>query len=56
MVFANATLLLRALLILQGISFIHFYIHQKEMAEMGCLCRNYFSVPFTVDYINNRNY
>ncbi len=30
MVFANATLILRVLLILQGISFIHFYIHQQR--------------------------
>lgn len=30
MVFANAALLLRLLLVLQGISFIHFYIHQQR--------------------------
>ena len=30
MVFANATLILRVLLILQGISFIQFYIHQQR--------------------------
>jgi len=29
MVFANATLIIRVLLTLQGISFIHFYIHEK---------------------------
>jgi uncharacterized protein YybS (DUF2232 family) len=46
MVFANATLLLRALLFLQGISFIHFYIHQQKWPKWLAIIATIFAFPF----------
>ena len=49
MVFANATLMLRVLLTLQGISFIHFYIHEKGWPKWVAIVATIFSISFTID-------
>lgn len=45
MVFANATLILRVLLTLQGISFIHFYIHEKGWPKWVAIVATVFALP-----------
>lgn len=45
MVFANAALILRLLLVLQGISFIHFYIHQKRWPTWFAFVATVLAIP-----------
>ncbi|MGB5944483.1 YybS family protein [Paenisporosarcina sp.] len=45
MVIANAALILRVLLILQGISFIHFYIHQQRWPKWLAIVATILAFP-----------
>ena len=46
MVFANAALVLHFLLFLQGVSFIHFYIHEKEWSKWVTVLATVLAFPF----------
>lgn len=45
LVFANATIVLRGLLFMQGISFIHFYIHQQGWPKWVMVVATVFAFP-----------
>lgn len=45
MVFANATMMLRALLTLQGISLIHFYMHEKGWPKWVAIVATFLAFP-----------
>lgn len=45
LVFANATIVLRGLLFMQGISFIHFYIHEQGWPKWAKVVATVFAFP-----------
>ncbi|MET0785789.1 MAG: YybS family protein [Paenisporosarcina sp.] len=45
MVFANATIVLRLLLLLQGISLIHFYIHEQKWPKSAAVVATILAFP-----------
>jgi uncharacterized protein YybS (DUF2232 family) len=45
MVFANATIVLRGLLFLQGISLIHFYFHEQKWPKSAAIMATVLAFP-----------